>query len=218
MTVAIVAAALLAAPAGALPAQLCGGSGPRVSIDERPREAVAFGDRPRIGGQVRGAGGSGAEVRIIEVGPGLRELKRTRTDRTGRFSVRLPRGSSRTLRVGVAGRAEGTLSCSREFHVDVEAGVTLKAPRAVRGRRIRFSGRLRSPAPGLEIELEAFDGGRWRHVESAQTNRRGRFTASYRLPRTARSRSVRFRARVPEQPPYPYAPGTSRAVRVRISP
>lgn len=212
------------APGPDRPAQLCGGSGPKVSVGRRPHRAVAFGARPRISGRVRSADGSllgGAEVRLVEVGPGLRELARTRSGRTGRFSVRLPRGSSRTLRVGVPAGANNTLSCSGEFRVDVKAGVTLKAPRVVRGRRIAFSGRLRSgpiPQRGLVVELLAFDGGRWRQFKSTRTNRRGRFKTSYRLQRTSRPRSFRFRARVRVQPPYPYALGTSRAVRVRVRP
>jgi hypothetical protein len=208
------------------PPPLCGGTaGPSVTIERRPRATVAFGSRPRVTGRVRNPDGSAvpdAEVRILAVGRDVRELERTRSSRKGGFSVRIPRGPSRTVQAGVPAAAPaGTLVCSGQARIRVRAGVTLRVPRRVRGRRIPFSGRLRAgpiPRRGLLVQLEAFEAGRWREFRSVRTSRRGRFKTSYRLQRTTAPRSFRFRARVRTQPPYPYALGSSRAARVRVVP
>jgi hypothetical protein len=113
------------------------------------------------------------------------------------------------------------LACSRDVRVNVRAGVTLRArpKRVPRGGRVRFRGRLLGkpiPSVGKLIDLQAFDGGRWRTFETTRANRKGRFRARYRFTRTFSPRTFRFRARARREARYPYALGTSKVVRVRV--
>jgi hypothetical protein len=84
---------------------------------------------------------------------------------------------------------------------------------------VRFRGRLLGkpiPRRGKLVELQAFDAGRWRVFAQPRARRSGRFRTSYRLQRTFRPRTFRFRARVRPESAYPYALGYSRVVRVRV--
>lgn len=206
------------------PALCRGVEGPTVRVDRRSRRTVRFGRRPVLSGRIRGADGApvvGVEVRALSGGRKPQDLARGQTSRTGAFRLRLPRGPSRTVRLGVPAAAPGDALMCATVRVRVRAGVRLSVPRVVRGRRIRFSGRLRGepvPRRGVVVELLAFDAGRWRQFRSVRTTRRGRFKTAYRLARTRGPRTFRFRARVRAQSPYPYALGTSRTVRVRVIP
>ena len=84
-------------------------------------------------------------------------------------------------------------------------------PAAVpRGGRARFRGRLLGkpiPRVGKLVDLQAYDGGRWRTFATTRTNRKGRYRAPTASP--ARSpRTFRFRARARKEARYPYALGT----------
>jgi hypothetical protein len=136
----------------------------------------------------------------------------------GTFSYRVPRGPSRTLRFGH--RAGAALPCSPALRVKVRARVTLRAaPRRLRsGGRVRLRGRLQGghiPGRGKLIDLQAFDGGRWREFDTVRTRRNGRFRTSYRFGRGARGRFP-MRVRVRPDSSYPFALGYSRTVRVRV--
>jgi hypothetical protein len=98
--------------------------------------------------------------------------------------------------------------------------VRLNATRRVPpGGRVRFRGRLLGkpiPRVGKLVDLQAFDGGRWRTFATTRTNRKGRYRAAYRFIRTSSPRTFRFRARARKEARYPYALGTSKVVRVRV--
>ena len=84
---------------------------------------------------------------------------------------------------------------------------------------MRFRGTLLGhpiPRVGKLIDLQAFDGGRWRTFQTVRTNAKGGFRARYRFTRTFRSRTFRFRARARKESRYPYALGVSKVVRVRV--
>ena len=106
------------------------------------------------------------------------------------------------------------------MRVNVRAGLTLRATKRVRrGGRARFRGRLLGkpiPRVGKLIDLQAFDGGRWRTFATTRANRKGRYRASYRFVRTNAPRTFRFRARARREARYPYALGVSKVVRVRV--
>jgi hypothetical protein len=86
---------------------------------------------------------------------------------------------------------------------------------------VQLRGRLHGgaiPRNGKLVELQAFDGGRWRTFESVRSSKRGRFAAGYRFRRTVSPRTFHFRARVLREAGYPFARGTSRSVTVRVTP
>ena len=98
--------------------------------------------------------------------------------------------------------------------------MTLKATRRVRpGGKVRFRGRLKGrpvPKRGKLVELQAFDGGRWRTFAQPRSKPDGRYRSAYRLRRTFGPRTFRFRARVRREAGYPYELGYSRRVSVRV--
>ena len=138
---------------------------------------------------------------------------------SGIYKVRIPAGPTRTLRLEAHAPGVNALACTTAT-VRTKAGVRLKATKRVRpGGRVRFRGRLLGkpiPARGKLIELQAFDGGRWRVFASPRTGSKGKFKTSYKLRRTFGPRTFRFRARVRREMGYPYELGYSKAVRVRV--
>ena len=85
---------------------------------------------------------------------------------------------------------------------------------------MRFRGRVlgpRFPSAGKLVELQAFDGGRWRTFAQPRAEAPdGRFRSSYRLRRTSGPHTFRFRARVRVEPSWDYLLGTSPTARVRV--
>jgi hypothetical protein len=183
---------------------------------------VRYGRHPHVRGRLVGADGRalpGVGVAATRITGHVEGRAVTRPD--GRFSIRLPRGRDRRIHVLVPRPALHALACSRPLTVHVRAGVRLHASRTVRPLgRVHFSGRLLGrpfPHPGKLVQLQAFDGGRWRTFANPRATRRGRFHATYRLRRTFGPRTFRFRARVPRERGYPYVTGYSKTVRVRVT-
>jgi hypothetical protein len=124
------------------------------------------------------------------------------------FSCRLPSGSA-------APSATDTVT------MRVRAGVTLSIrPRSVGPNgRIRLTGRLKAgpiPRSGKVLDLQAFDGGKWRTFDTVRARRNARHSAAYRFTNATRGRTLTFRARVRRDDSYPYYLGYSSRVRFRI--
>ncbi len=141
------------------------------------------------------------------------------TRRDGRFSARLPRGTSRRVRVTYCGRDGGHY---RDLRLRAKPSVGLKSNRRrVRnGRSVVFSGRVRSkpiPRGGKLVELQAFFRGRWRTFQTLHTRRQGTFRFRYWFGGTRGTVRYRFRAVAPREGGYPYTTGSSRRVTVSVS-
>jgi hypothetical protein len=181
---------------------------------------VGFGRRPRLSGRARRIDGAPLVSAQIIVSPARGGWTRnTITGPDGAYRLRLPAGPSRTLNLQAWAPNASTLACA-QAKIKTRAGVTLKATKRVRPRgRVRFRGRLKGrpvPRRGKLVELQAFDGGRWRTFAQPRSRRDGRYRASYKLRRTFGPRTFRFRARVRRESGYPYELGYSRTVRVRV--
>jgi hypothetical protein len=131
------------------------------------------------------------------------------TNARGEFSIRIPKGPSRTLRVSyVASDVEAVASTD----IVVAAQITARAlhTRVRNGKSVVFRGRVIGPIPagGLLVSLEAHEPGRW--VPVATTRRRvrtsatGTFTLRYRFRRTFRPTNYRFRVVTDEDSAFPY--------------
>ena len=181
---------------------------------------VGFGKRPRLAGRARRTDGAPL-VSASDHG----------VTRARRLDAHRHRGRQRLLRAAAAARPDppdrvkalapgaGSVACTRAI-VRTRAGVTLKTNRRVRpGGTVRFRGRLKGlpvPRRGKLVELQAFDGGRWRTFAQPRSRKNGRYKAAYRLRRTFGPRTFTLpRARAPESG-YPYELGYSRKVRVRV--
>jgi hypothetical protein len=143
------------------------------------------------------------------------------TDGKGRFAYRAPAGPSRRLRFIFAG-APGFAPLTRTTQLRVRAASTIHASRrALRGGgRVRFSGRLglrgaTVPRSGKLVDLQAFDGGRWRTFATARARgSREAWSSSYRFAGKPGRYPVRLRIR--REDVFPYDLGYSRSVIVRV--
>jgi hypothetical protein len=192
------------------------------------RIVTRFGARPRIKGKLATADRTplaNTEVCVAArneaKGASLRQLKTVTTNDKGRFSFRLPRGPSR--RVHVVSRTLAG-SASRSVRIRVRAPVRVHASRKhlSNGDRLVLRGKLGRPVPrrGVLVELQARRETGWQTFGTARSNRsksgRGKFHFPYTFTRTAGVERFRFRARVPRQSNYPYAPGASKPVGVTV--
>ena len=143
------------------------------------------------------------------------------TDARGRFTLRLPAGPSRNVRLLVPATGE-VLPAARNVSVRVPASSTIRASRHVvgAGTRVTFSGRIRRagqplPLRGLVVVLQGRAGGVWQTFADTRTTRAGRWKASYRFRGQPGTYPVRLRIRRANTFPFElgYSPTTS--VRVR---
>ncbi|HET8951215.1 MAG TPA: carboxypeptidase-like regulatory domain-containing protein [Solirubrobacteraceae bacterium] len=204
----------------------CAPSGVRLSASLRGKRVrrIHYGRSGRISGRLRNPDGSPIGGATVSILIGTRRplvLGEVVTAANGYYSFRVRPGKNRIIHAGYRTAPDALdLACSRNVRLNVRAGITLRASRSVpRGGRARFRGRLLGkpiPRVGKLVDLQAFDGGRWRTFATTRTNRKGRYRASYRFIRTSSPRTFRFRARARKEARYPYALGTSKVVRVRV--
>jgi hypothetical protein len=142
------------------------------------------------------------------------------TSASGRFTLRLPAGPSRTVRLIVPAGGEN-LRAARGVSVRVPASSTIHASRSnVRaGTRVTFSGTIRRagqplPARGLVVILQGRSAGAWRTFADTRTSRSGRWRASYRFRGVPGRYPVRLRIR--RHSGFPFELGYSPATVVRV--
>ena len=176
---------------------------------------LAPGGNPLVGGPVEVA------ARVDLPGAVFAPVATLTTSKSGRFSYLLPAGPSRIVQFHYGGAAK-IRPQTKIVRLRVRAGATLRARpnRVVTGEYTTFRGRITTrpvPSTGKLVELQYFDRGHWRtfrSVRAAATT--GRWRYSYRFTGTAGVRTYRFRAYVPRENSYPYAPGASHSVRVTV--
>lgn len=177
-----------------------------------------------------GAGVAGRELRIV-ARPSRGALAPTAaatvvTGERGGFELRLDPGPSR--RIAVSFRGDGGLEPASRPSLDlrVRAGISLKAaPLSLKtGETVRLSGRVRGrgaaiPRRGKLVAIQYLETAthRWRPVLVTRTDHGGRFRAHYRFRYVDGAASIRLRATALAEERWPYAPGSSRPVTVRVS-
>lgn len=195
------------------------------------RRTVRYARRVRVHGRLIAGVHTplaGAPVRVIErfgpgAHPGIREST-VQTDPAGRFSFRTPRGPSRTIELVYPGSRTLTRSGARTLRLRVRGRVRLRASSrsaVVGGRPLAFRGRVVAapgtiPEKGMPVRLQ-FRLGRspWSAFRTIQTDSRGRFRYSYRFSDDdSRGARFQFRAYLPADENWPYAPAGSRPVLV----
>jgi len=194
----------------------------------KPSLTSAFAGRPTITGELTGPGGVPISAAQIDVqatpttgGPAV-AMAGPRTDREGRFTMRLARGlSSRTLRFAYRSHiGDATPVATGTLRLAVKAGLTLQiAPRTVGvGQSIFFKGRLLGhpiPAAGKQLVLEARSPlGSWIEFKVVRTNPRGRYRASYRFKFPGPA-TYQFRVVCEPESDYPFVGGSSRVLAVQ---
>jgi hypothetical protein len=194
---------------------------------------VPFGAPALLSGRLTradGAGIAGRELRVVArpsrgaVAPAASATVTT-GDRGG-FELRLEPGPSRQITVSYSGDT-GLDGASRpSLDLRVRSGVSLDvAPRTLStGQTLRLSGRVRSrgapvPRRGKLVAIQYLEAAthRWRPVLVTRSDHGGRFRAHYRFRYLDSAASIRLRATALAEERWPYAPGSSRPVTVRVS-
>jgi hypothetical protein len=194
---------------------------------------VPFGAGAMLAGRLLdadGAGLTGRKLRIVSR-PSRGAFGRSRVDAVltgphGGFRLHLPRGTSRRIAVSFLGESRLDPARRQPLLLRVQSGVDLRAtPSSLRtGNVVHFSGRVRTlgapmPRRGKLVAIQFYEEAatRWRPVLVARSNHSGRFHARYRFRYISGSASVRLRALVLAEDRWPYAPGASRPVVVRVT-
>ena len=187
-----------------------------------------FGKTIKLTGRLTSPGGNPLVERDLEISerlklPGTRwsPIATVRTGRSGRFAFKALPGPSRLLRFRYGGTP--TIRGNTEIvELRVRAASSLRASRrhVVNGEDVMFAGRVRSqpiPPTGKLLQLQVYSRGHWLTFATPRADTRGRWRHPYRFTATRGVTQYRFRVRLPRESGYPYDPGTSRAVRVRVT-
>jgi hypothetical protein len=177
-----------------------------------------------------GAGISGRELRIV-ARPSHGALAPTAsatavTGERGGFELRLGPGPSR--RIAVVFPGDGGLEPARRPALDlrVRSGVSLSAaPLSLKtGQTVRLGGRVHGrgaaiPRRGKLVAIQYLEMAthRWRPVLVTRSDHGGRFHARYRFRYVSGAASIRLRATALAEEHWPYAPGSSPPVTLRVS-
>ncbi len=194
---------------------------------------VPFGASSMLSGRLLDADGAGLAGRSLRVvsRPSRGALQRPQVDAVetgphGGFRLHLPVGTSR--RIGIAFPGEEHLDAARRspLKLRVRGGIDLRiAPRSLRtGAAVRLRGRVRTlgapiPRRGKLVAIQYYESaaGRWRPVLVLRTDHGGRFHGSYRFRYVVGTASIRLRAVALAEDRWPYAPGASRPVTIRVT-
>ncbi|HET8955631.1 MAG TPA: hypothetical protein VFN18_08225 [Solirubrobacterales bacterium] len=208
-------------------ARLRGGHGRGDSL------TVPFGAPALLSGRLTraadGAGVGGREVRVVSR-PSRGALvpaaaATARTGEEGGFELRLPPGPSRQVSVVFTGDGGLEESARRPLDLRVRSGVSLRAaPRALHTEEVvQLSGKVRSrgapiPRRGKLVAIQYLEEAtrRWRPVLVTRTDHHGRFRAHYRFRYVTGTAAIRLRATALAEERWPYAPGSSPPVTVRV--
>ena len=193
--------------------------------DERsPAERVRQGRGTTLAGDLHGSGGpvSGAPVcvfsSVLGEDGGREFLGIAMTGADGGYRFALAAGPSRTIdaiyRPG-----------QRELSADATLYTRVRPLLRVRGRVVRNKGfahfEVRLPGPDNErvvVVLQVRQGKGWRAFRRCRTRAEGICRVGYRFARTTRRATYVMRAQVREQGGYPYLPGNSKPLRLRVIP
>jgi hypothetical protein len=194
---------------------------------------VPFGAPALLSGRLTradGAGVAGRQLRVV-ARPSRGALAPTAavaitTGERGGFELRLEPGPSRRLTVSYPGDAGLEAASRPSLELRVRSGISLDAsPLSLKtGESVRLSGRVRSrgapvPRRGKLVAIQYLEAAthRWRPVLVTRSDHGGRFRAHYRFRYVDGAASIRLRATALAEERWPYAPGSSRPVTVRVS-
>ena len=177
-----------------------------------------------------GAGLAGRRLRVVSR-PSRGALAPTavatvETGPHGGFRLDLPAGPSRRIAVAFAGEERLEPADRAPLSLRVRGGVVFHAaPVALRtGQVVRLWGRVSAhgaplPRRGKLVAIQYLEAatGRWRPVLVTRSDHAGRFHARYRFRYVSGPARIRLRAVALPEERWPYAPGASRPLTVRVT-
>jgi len=197
------------------------------------RVTVPFGAGAALTGRLVNAEGAGLAGRTLRVvsrpSRGAHSRHRVETVRTGAhggFRLPLLAGPSRRITVSYAGEAGLAASRRAALTLRVRGGLALAAaPRRLRtGESVRLWGRVRArgaplPRRGKLVAVQYYESEarRWRPVLVVRSDHSGRFRARYRFRYVSGRALIKLRAVALAEERWPYAPGASAPVVVRVT-
>ena len=198
-----------------------------------PQVTVPFRAAATLTGRLVNADGAGLAGRSLRIvsrpsrgALSRRQVEVVGTGSHGGFHLALPAGPSRRITVSFAGEAGLAPSRRPALALRVRAAASLHvSPRALHtGESVRLWGRVRArgapvPRRGKLVAIQYYETGtqRWRPVLVVRSDHGGRFLARYRFRYVTGTASIRLRAVALAEDRWPYAPGASQPVTVRVS-
>jgi hypothetical protein len=195
--------------------------------------AIPFRAPSTLSGRLISADGAGLAGRALRVvsRPSRGALAHTRVEKVGTgphggFQLGLAPGTSRRIAVSFPGDARLESASRSPLTLRVRAGVEFQAsPRALQnGDAVQFQGKVRTlgapiPRRGKLIAIQYYETAakRWRPVLVTRSDHNGRFHARYRFRYVSGSADIRLRACALSEERWPYAPGASRPLTVRVT-
>jgi hypothetical protein len=188
----------------------------------RSDQLIPQGEGSTLAGRLRGPGGavSGASVCVFSsvITDTAREfLGIAMTGSDGGYRFAIPPGPSRAI--SVIYRPD-----QREVRADAtlytRVRPTLQASGPVQNKALaRFYGRIPGPHNDrVVVVLQVKQGHGWRVFRRYRTREGGRYQLIYRFGRTSAPATYLMRAQVRRQGGYPYLPGNSRLLHLRVMP
>lgn len=173
-----------------------------------------------------GAPLAGVSVAIIATSPfhEPEPLGSVLTDSAGRYELRLEPRPTSTLAARIEGgpiQQPATASATRIVRSELEFA---PKPRRLRGGQdVKLQGRVLHdawlPVGGVPISFQWYSPNGWAaFANPTWSDAQGRFSLTYRWSASARKSSVRLRARIDQPTGWPFAPGSSRSVQIRVLP
>jgi hypothetical protein len=197
------------------------------------RVTVPFGAGAALSGRLLNADGAGLAGRRLRVvsRPSRGALARRRIDSVetgahGGFELALPAGPSRRITVSYAGGPGSAGARRPALALRVRGAATLSAaPRSLRtGQSVQLWGRVRTrgaplPRRGKLVAIQYYENEArlWRPVLVTRSDHSGRFHVRYRFRYITGTARIRLRAVALAEERWPYVPGTSGPVLVRVS-
>lgn len=194
---------------------------------------VPFRVAATLAGRLLDAEGTGLADRALRIvsrpsrgALGEATVDAVQTGPHGGFRLPLPAGPSRRITVAFSGDTGLDAAERSPLTLRVRSGVELRAaPRELRtGAAVHFSGRVRSlgaplPRRGKLVAIQYYESAarRWRPVLVTRSDHAGHFHAAYRFRYVSGSANIRLRATVLPEERWPYVPGASRPIVVRVT-
>lgn len=144
------------------------------------------------------------------------------TDANGHYELTLPSGPSRTVTAQLGGSStQQPASAAATINVrsDIEFTPSRRNVRA--GMTMQLRGRVLhpewQPVGGLSVSFQWYSTGGWVTFSNpTPTDAKGRFSKPFKWDRSAKDSTILLRARIDKPAGWPFAPGSSDAVKVRV--